>query len=129
MLSTGNRTLLCTEDPRLRALLPDADVAREASEMLERGEHDIVILDASTDHATRDVLRSSCGARRRETYVVLLSDHVTTGDGEQAWRESVDAVVHSDDAERLPELLRDGREEKRRLCERFHTMALERGDG
>jgi len=104
-------------------------VAREAVETLERGEHDFVILDASTEHATREHVRSICGARRREMYVLLVSDHVTTGDGEQAWRESVDAVVHTDDAARLGELMDEGRAAKQRLCGRYHEMALERGDG
>ena len=123
------KVLLCTEDPRLRASLPEADVAREAVEALESAQHDVVVLDASTEYPVRESLRSIHGARRREMFIVLVSDRVTTGDGEQAWRESVDAVVQTDDTEQLAELLRDGRDAKHRLYQRFHGMALERGDG
>ncbi|MHC4952561.1 MAG: hypothetical protein ACYTGZ_01625 [Planctomycetota bacterium] len=129
MSTNGTRTLLCSEDTRLRSVLPDAEVAREAIELIERGSHEVVVLDASTDRQTTEALRSTMGARRRDLFVVLVSDHVTTGDGEQAWRESVDMVVHADDVSRLPDLLREGREAKRRLCGRFRSMSLERGDG
>ena len=128
MLRSDAATLLCSQDPRLRAALPQAEVAREAVEIIERGLHDVVVFDSASDVATVEALRRTVGARRRETFVVFVSDHVTTGDGEHAWRESADLVVHFDDAARLAELIAHGRREKERLYGRFHDLASERGD-
>jgi len=128
MMRSDATTLLCSQDPRLRDALPAAEVAREAVEIIERGLHDVVVIDSASDVATVEALRRTVGARRREAFIVFVSDHVTTGDGEQAWRESADLVVHSDDAARLAELLAQGRVEKERLYGRFHDLAAERGD-
>ncbi|MEM8885362.1 MAG: hypothetical protein AAGD14_14935 [Planctomycetota bacterium] len=121
--------LLCSQDSRLRGALPEAEITREGVEILERGAHDVVVIDSASDVPTVETLRSTVGARRREIFVVFVSDHVTTGDGEQAWRESVDLVVHSDDLARLKALIETGRVEKQRLYGRFQTLVNERGDG
>ena len=120
--------LLCSQDQRLRAALPIAHVVREAVEIIERGVHDVVIIDSASDVPTVEALRSTVGSRRRELFVVFVSDHVNTGDGEQAWRESVDLVVHFLDADRLGELIQTGRAEKKHVYGRFHDLAMERGD-
>ena len=120
--------LLCSQDKRLRSAVPRAHVVREAVEIIERGVHDVVIIDSASDVPTVEALRSTVGSRRRELFVVFVSDHVNTGDGEQAWRESVDLVVHFLDADRLGELIQTGRAEKKHVYRRFHDLAMERGD-
>jgi hypothetical protein len=123
-----SRNLLCTDDERLAAAIPDGEVVLQAAETLEHDAHEIVFLDRHSDPETVDYLRSLTGARRRDLTIVLVAGDVCTQDREQAWRESVDLVVHVDDLTRIDALVRDYVDEKERFYERFRKLARAQGE-
>lgn len=119
---------LCTEDERIRAALPEAEVVHQAVDTLERDEHCVVVLDGSSDPETVAYLRGLKGARRRDLTVVFVSDDVATGDRDWAWRESVDLVVNAADLDRMESILQECVWDKGRFYERFRNLASAQGE-
>lgn len=123
-----SRRLLCTDDERITAAVPDGEVVLRAAETLERDAHEVVVLDRHSDPETVAYLRGLTGARRRDLIVVLVADDVRTRDREQAWRQSVDLVVHVDDLVRFDALVRDVVDEKERFYARFRELGRTLGE-
>lgn len=122
--------LVCSQDERIHAVLPGAEIVDRAVAVLERDDHDVVVLDAHSDPDAVGYLRGLTGARRRDLFVALVLEHdgLPTGDRDFAWRESVDLVVHVSDLGRLDALLRDGARDKSRFYERFRAIARAQGE-
>ena len=126
--ASGNGTLLITEDERIVAAAGEAEVVVQAIDVLERDEHDVVILDHHSDPDSVAYLRSLSGARRRDLTVVLVSEETATGDRDLAWRESVDVVINSADLDRFDALLQEAVWDKGRFYERFRQIANAEGE-
>lgn len=127
---TSDRILLCSQDERIRAALPEAQVVDRAIAALERDAHPVVVLDGHSDPEAVRYLRELTGARRRDLFVALVLEHegLPTGDRDFAWRESVDLVVHMSDVGRLDALLAEGAAHKTRFYERFRAIAAAQGE-
>jgi hypothetical protein len=126
------RSLVCSQDERLHCALRasgwDVQVVDCGVGFLEKDERRVVFLDAGSDYDTIAYLRSLHGPRRRELFVVVLSERYTTGDREQAWRESADLVLHPDDLGRVAQLVEQGWHEKTRFYARFRELTQTHGD-
>lgn len=116
------RALVFSGDERIREAFESVGPLVAAGESvlahLEAGEQDLVVLDAFSDPDAIGYLRGMTGEARRALTVVLVSESVCTGDPMQAWRESVDLVVHTEDLDsRLPALIEGVRAERVRFLE------------
>lgn len=126
------RALVFSQDERLQCALKasgcDTLVVDTGVDQLERDERHLVFLDAGSDYDVVAYLRSLHGPRRRDLFVVVLGEDFTTGNRDQAWRESADLVVHPDDLGRVGQLVEQGRSEKSRFYERFREITRTHGD-
>ncbi len=127
-MSDHQGVFLCTEDERIRAAMPEADVVPQAVDALERDEHCVVVLDGSSDPETVAYLRGLKGARRRDLTVVFVSDDTATGDRDRSWQESVDLVVNVADLDRMESILQECVWDKGRFYERFRNLASAQGE-
>jgi hypothetical protein len=126
--------LVCSADERLQKALVQAGFAVTAApacaDALPRVRHDswtVIAVDASTGRDTLRYLHGLPGVRRRDLFVVSAGDRFATGDGFQAWSESVDLVVHAADLRDLRRLLADAMRGKDEFYRRFRTIQREAG--
>lgn len=122
-------TLVCSQDERIHAAVTDPEVVSGGVEVLERDEHDVVVLDAHCDHDTLAYIRSLKGGRRRDLTVVLVVEDAETGDRDRAWRGSVDFVMNVKDLDRFDSLLQEFVWDKGRFYERFRGIESAQGEG
>ena len=126
--------LVCTENEALQAAVKEAGFVVTAAPTCEQAlphvRHDqwtLIALDQTTGRETLTHLHSLPGVRRRELYVILLDDRFETGDRFQAWSESVELVLHSDDLPNLRRLVGDGMKDKAEFYRRFNEVRNEPG--
>ena len=122
-------TLVCSQDERIHAAITEPEIVEGGAEVLERDEHDVVILDVHCDFDTLAYIKGLKGGRRRDLTVVLVVEDAETGDRERAWRESVDLVMNTRDLDRFDSLLQEFVWDKGRFYERFCGVERVQGEG
>ena len=123
----SDSVVLYTDDERVRHAVEKAGY--EPLDHTDDFERDrLVVLDAGADPKVVSFLRSLSGGMRRSLLVVVVGDAHTTGDREQAWRQSADLVVHPDDYGRIGELILELAREKADLYTRVAQVAQGLGD-